>query len=192
MGHSFGGTFTQILLDRGLGAVGVGVAPSTVRGVVSLPLSTLRATTSLSRNPISRHRAIPITPKQFHYAFTNTLSEEESLPIYERYAIPGSRNVLLEGVNANFNPNTAVKVNFKNHDRAPLLFIAGDKDHIIPPAAVKANLKKYRKSEAISAYSEFSGRSHYILGQDGWEEVADYALSWATEHATTKPGRSAI
>ena len=51
MGHSFGGTFTQILLDRGLGAVGVGVAPSTVRGVVSLPLSTLRATTSLSRNP---------------------------------------------------------------------------------------------------------------------------------------------
>jgi hypothetical protein len=25
--------------------------------------------------------------------------------------------------------------------------------------------------------------AHFIIGQDGWEEVADYALSWATEHA---------
>ena len=29
----------------------------------------------------------------------------------------------------------------------------------------------------------FPGRSHYTLGQAGWEEVADYALDWAVEHA---------
>jgi hypothetical protein len=27
------------------------------------------------------------------------------------------------------------------------------------------------------------GRSHYTVGQDGWEEVADYALDWAKENA---------
>ena len=30
IGHSFGGAFTQILLDRGLGAVGVGLSAATV------------------------------------------------------------------------------------------------------------------------------------------------------------------
>src|SRR4051794_15467114 len=43
MGHSFGGTFVQLLLDRGLGAAGVGVASATVKGIRDLPLSTLRA-----------------------------------------------------------------------------------------------------------------------------------------------------
>jgi hypothetical protein len=32
-------------------------------------------------------------------------------------------------------------------------------------------------------YEEFPGRSHFTLGQEGWEEVADYALDWAAEHA---------
>jgi hypothetical protein len=43
--------------------------------------------------------------------------------------------------------------------------------------------KHYRKSKAITEYKEFPGRSHYTVGQDGWEEVADYALNWAVEHA---------
>jgi hypothetical protein len=42
IGHSFGGGFTQILLDRGGGAVGVGVAPATVKGVRDLPHSTIK------------------------------------------------------------------------------------------------------------------------------------------------------
>jgi hypothetical protein len=39
----------------------------------------------------------------------------------------------------------------------------------------------------VTDYEEFPGRSHYILGQDGWVEVADSALEWATEHATARP-----
>ena len=53
MGHSFGGAFTQVLLDRGLGAVGVGVASATVKGVLDLPLSTIRATSPVLRNPFN-------------------------------------------------------------------------------------------------------------------------------------------
>ena len=39
MGHSFGGGFTQVLLDRGLGAAGVGVDSAPTKGVLRLPFS---------------------------------------------------------------------------------------------------------------------------------------------------------
>ena len=35
LGHSFGGLITQILLDRGLGAAGVAIAPAPVKGILS-------------------------------------------------------------------------------------------------------------------------------------------------------------
>ena len=34
------------------------------------------------------------------------------------------------------------------------------------------NYKLYKKSKAITDYKEFPNRSHYILGESGWEEVA--------------------
>jgi hypothetical protein len=48
----------------------------------------------------------------------------------------------------------------------------------------KSNFHKYEKSKAITAYEEFPGRSHFTLGQEGWEAVADFALQWATENAS--------
>ena len=36
-------------------------------------------------------------------------------------------------------------------------------------------------SEAVTEYNEFRGRAHFTLGQEGWQEVADYALDWAVE-----------
>ena len=44
----------------------------------------------------------------------------------------------------------------------------------------------YRHTKSVTDYKEFPGRSHYTLGQDGWEKVADYALEWAEEHAVTR------
>jgi len=193
MGHSFGGAFVQVLLSRGLGAAGVGVDAGTVRGVRDLPISTLRSASSLLRNPFSRHKAIPFTAEQFRYAFGNTLSEADSRAAWERYAVPGSRNVLLEGAFCNFNPKTALKADFAKSDRAPLLFIAGGEDHVVPASVNKSNAAKYAKSGAVTELKEFPGRSHFTVGQAGWEEVADYALNWAVEQIAAKvtPIRSA-
>ncbi len=88
-------------------------------------------------------------------------------------------------------PHAATAVNFHNDDRAPLPLIAGGNDHVAPASATEANYRLYRKSKAVTDYKEFPDRSHYTLGQPGWEEVADYALRWATEHAVTDaPGPS--
>ncbi len=186
MGHSFGGLMTQILLDRGLGTAGVAIATAPVKGIILLPFSTLKVSFPALSNPANNHRAVPLTPEQFHYAFTNTLSEEESLAVYERYAVPGPDHVLFQAAFANFNPHAATAVDLHNNTRAPLLLISGGQDHISPASVVKANYELYRKSNAVTEYKEFPERTHYTLGQSGWEEVADYALSWAESHQRHK------
>ena len=183
IGHSFGGTIVQLLLDRGLGAAGVVLSSAPVKGVLRLPLSSIRALQPVLRNPANRRKAVPLTRDEFHYAFTNTLTADESREVYDRYHVPAAANVLFEGALANLSPKAPTKVDFANPNRAPLLFIAGGVDHVIPPAVNQENARKYRKSGALTAYHEFSGRSHYIVGQPGWEEVADYALSWALNPA---------
>ena len=190
IGHSFGGLITQILLDRGLGAAGIAISPAPVKGILFLPLSTIRVSLPALSNPANLHRAVPLTFEQFHYAFTNNLTEEESRPIYQRYAVPGPDHVLFQAAFANFNPHAATAVDFQNNERAPLLLISGGNDHVSPASVVEANFKLYRNSEAVTQYRNFPGRTHYTLGQDGWEEVADYALTWAenqTARAATAP-----
>jgi pimeloyl-ACP methyl ester carboxylesterase len=189
MGHSFGGTFTQILLDHGYGAAGVAIDSVPTEGIRVVPVSQIRASFPVLRSPANRHRAVGFTEEQWHYALTNTLSEEDSEEAYERYQIPAPGRFVWDGVLANFTPgHQDTYVDFRNEERAPLLFIAGGEDNIMPPAVNQSNAKHYRHTKSPTDYKEFEGRSHYsVIGGEGWEEVADYALEWAVEHAVAPP-----
>lgn len=191
MGHSFGGLVTEILLDRGFGVAGVAIDPAPVKGIFVLPFSTLKSAFPALKNPFDSHRAVPLTLEQFHYAFTNHLTEEESAPIYERYAVPGPNHVLFQASLANFNPHAATTVDFHNDDRAPLLLIAGGRDHVAPASVTKANFDLFRKSKAVTDFKEYPERVHFTIGQDGWETVADDALDWAIQKAAGRPATSA-
>jgi pimeloyl-ACP methyl ester carboxylesterase len=190
MGHSFGGAVTQLLLDRGLGAAGVAVDPAPVKGVLSLPISALRVAFPAVRNPFGANSVVELSPKQFHYAFGNALSFEESEKVRQRYAIPGPARPLLQAAFANGNPKAATKVDFRKPGRAPLLIIGGGSDHVVPPAITRETAKRYHKGPSPVEYHEFHGRTHYIVGQDGWEEVADYALTWAAAKTAGPPAGS--
>jgi pimeloyl-ACP methyl ester carboxylesterase len=186
MGHSAGGLITQILLDHGYGAAGVAIDSAPSEGVWAVPVSQIRSLFPILRDPANRHRAVSFTPEQFHYVFTNTLSREESDKVYERYHIPASGRLVWVGATANFTPgHQEIYVDFSNEDRAPLLFIAGGDDNLMPPAVNQSNVKHYRHAKSVTDYKEFPGRSHYTVGQAGWEEVADYALDWALKHVAT-------
>jgi pimeloyl-ACP methyl ester carboxylesterase len=177
IGHSLGGAMMQVLLDRGLGKAGVGFAAATVKGIYDLPLSSIRAAMAPLRNPFNRGGATPMTQQQFHYAFGNTLSREESDRLWERYCIPAANRVLFEIALANLSRSTVTKVDFEKSDRAPMLFLGFGSDHVVPAKATRHNAEKY-KGPAIVAYKEFPGRPHFP-GAPGWEAVADYAIEWA-------------
>jgi pimeloyl-ACP methyl ester carboxylesterase len=152
-------------------------------GVAVLPLSTIRSTISILGNPFTYNAVVGLSPEKFHYAFTNSLDESESKKVYDDLAVPGPAHVLWEGALALLNPNAASKVNYRNGTRAPLLFIAGGADHLVPAAINRANVKKYRNSTATTDYREFPKRTHFTFGEKGWEEVADFALQWAAKNA---------
>jgi non-heme chloroperoxidase len=114
--------------------------------------------------------------------FTNELDEADSKGVWEEYCIPGSAHVLWQGALAGLGTSGDGEVDWHKADRAPLLLIGGGNDHIVPPAVPKAVLEKYSAGPAKVEYKEFEGRTHHIVGQSGWEEVADYSLDWAEKH----------
>ena len=184
IGHSAGGTFVQLLLDHGFGAAGVAINSAPTEGVRVTPPSQIKSLFPALKNPANRHRAVGFTPKQWHYVFTNTFSEDESQALYERYHVPASGAILWGIVLANLEPgHQATWVDYKNDSRAPLLFISGGEDHLMPPSVQRSNAKHY-KSNTITEVKEYEGRAHLLPAQEGWEEVADYALDWALANAT--------
>jgi alpha-beta hydrolase superfamily lysophospholipase len=189
MGHSTGGLVTELLLDRGLGAAGVALSPAQVKGVLRLPPAQLRVVFPVLRNPANRNTAIELTPKQFRYAFTNTMSDEDSRAAYERYQVPAPGRVLFQAAFANLNPRAVTKVDFHKDDRPPLLVIGNDQDHTVPASVSKAAAKRLGRSRAVVDYKEFAGRPHFTAGAPGWEAVADDALEWANRH-TGAPART--
>ena len=184
MAHSFGGVFLQLLLDRGFGAAGVAIDSAPTEGVRVQPLSQLKSTFPVLKNPANRHRAVGFTYDQWRYAFTNTFDEADARAAYDRYHVPASGGIFWDSVLANFIPGPQdVAVDYKNDARAPLLFISGSDDHLMPPDVQRSNAKHY-KSNTITEIKEFPGRSHLMPAQQGWEEIADYALAWAEKHST--------
>uniref|UniRef100_UPI0006E1B4C9 alpha/beta hydrolase n=1 Tax=Streptomyces graminilatus TaxID=1464070 RepID=UPI0006E1B4C9 len=102
VGHSFGGMIAQKLLGQDLAAAAVAIDAAQIKGVLPLPLSALRATLPVFKNPANRHRAISLTSEQFRYAFGNAVSEEESRQLYERWTVPAPGKPLFEAAAANF------------------------------------------------------------------------------------------
>ena len=178
IGHSFGGLLAQIIAGRGLAAATVAIDPAPFRGVLPLPISSLRAASPVLSNPANRNRAVPLTYEQFRYSFANAVGEEEAKELHETYAVPGSGVPLFQAAAANLNPWTEAKVDTKNPERGPLLIIVGDKDHTVPPAIAKAAYKQQRDNEGVTEYAEIEGRGHALVIDGGWRDVADRALAF--------------
>ncbi|MFD9499926.1 alpha/beta hydrolase [Streptomyces sp. NPDC060035] len=183
VGHSAGGVFVQLLLDHGLGAAGVAINSAPTEGVAVVPLTQIKAAFPVLKNPANRHRAVGLNAEQWHYTFANTFTEEESLALYERYAVPSSGAIFWDSALATLRPgHPSTYVNYRNGDRAPLLFVSGEKDHLMPPKVQQPNARHY-KSNTITEVKEFPGRPHLLPAAPGREEVADYVLDWAALHA---------
>ncbi len=174
IGHSFGALFVQMLLDRGLGAAGVAIDSAPPRGVFATELSVFRSNLPVLMQPGARKGVVRMTLPQFKYAFANMLSETDAHAAYEEHVIPETGRIFFQAALG----TTAVRVDFSNATRKPLLMIAGERDHVVAAGLNRSNFRKYSRSKARTDFKEFPGRCHWIIAQDGWEEVADYSAGW--------------
>jgi pimeloyl-ACP methyl ester carboxylesterase len=178
MGHSTGGLLAQMIADRGLSAATVAIDPGPFRGVLPLPLSSLRSAAPVLTNPLNRKRAVTLTLEQFKYGWANALSDDEAKELYESYHVAAPGVALMQMANANLNPWTEAKLDPANPSRGPLLIIDGEKDHTVPWAIANASYKRQRRNPAVTEIVEVPNRGHSLTIDSGWREVADTALQF--------------
>jgi pimeloyl-ACP methyl ester carboxylesterase len=179
IGHSYGGLITQLLLDRGLGTAGVAIDSVPPKGIYVLPFSTYEALTPALANPFNATRTYLFPFARWWRVFANTLPEAEARTAYAEQAIAASGKAIFQAALSNVTPGSLATVNFRNPRRAPLLVIGGEKDVIMPAALSRKIYRRHSASPSLTAYKEFPGRSHYLIAEKGWEDVADHALAWA-------------
>jgi non-heme chloroperoxidase len=178
IGHSFGGLIAQIIAGRGQSAATVAVDAAPFRGVLPLPLSSLRAAFPVLGNPANRHRAIPLTFEQFRFAFANAVDEEQARRLYDTFAVPASGAPLFQAATANFNPRTEAHVDVANPARGPLLILSGENDNTVPRAISHAEYQRQQHNPGVTEFADIPDRGHSLTIDDGWAQVAQTALDF--------------
>lgn len=183
VGHSFGGLIVQLLLQRDKGALGVAYHSVPAKGVFVLKYSFLKSLWGPLGIFRSKENPFLMSFTQWQYAFTNGMPEEEQRAYYDKLVVPESRQVLRAAL------KKQGKIDFRKA-HAPLLFVAGSTDNIIPASLNKKNYKKYIKHQpegSVTEYKEFEGRNHLAMSQPTWKEDADFILQWIDKQHTVKP-----
>jgi pimeloyl-ACP methyl ester carboxylesterase len=183
IGHSFGGLIVQRLLGNGLGAAGVAIDAAPIKGVLVLPRSALKVASVALKSPANRTKAVSLTEDEFRFGFGNTVSDDESKELFDRWTIPSPGKPLFEAAFANFSPHSPARVNTSNSTRGPLLLTAGGRDNTVPATITRATLKQYRHSTAVTDLREFPDRGHSLCIDAGWGDVADAVLDWVGKQA---------
>jgi pimeloyl-ACP methyl ester carboxylesterase len=178
IGHSFGGLVAQELLAEGVGAAAVAIDPAGIKGVKALPFAQLKSAFPVLENPANRHRTVSLNAKQFHYAFGNTLTEEESDALHSAWTIPGTGRAIFQGAGANFSRQSPAKVDTHLAERGPLLLTSGTEDHTVPLKVTEDVFKMYQKGPADTELHLFEGKGHSLTMDTGWKDVAEVALAW--------------
>ncbi|MFF2050503.1 alpha/beta hydrolase [Leifsonia sp. NPDC058194] len=183
IGHSFGGLIAQKLAGESKNAVTVAIDPAQFQGVTALPPSALKAGAPALLTFNRTKHGVTLTYEQFAYGWTNALSDEEGKALYEKYHVPASAVPIFQAATANFNPFAETKVVTDNHDRGPLLLIAGADDHTVPQAVVENEFKIQQKNPGVTELVVVPGRGHSLIIDSGWREVADEALEFVQRHS---------
>jgi pimeloyl-ACP methyl ester carboxylesterase len=181
IGHSFGGLFVQMLLDRGVGVAGVAIDPAPPRGVLPA-FNALRAGLPTL---LSSRAVVSMSFADFQWGWAHTQPEAEQRAAWERYVVPMPKKVYADGANAPFTRTLAI--DFASR-KQPLLLIAGGADRTVPASMVRATFALQKKAKATTDLHEFPDRTHWLVGAPGWEEIADDAITWVEKQLPAGPG----
>jgi pimeloyl-ACP methyl ester carboxylesterase len=171
MGHSYGGMLTQIMVNKDLAAAGVAIHSIPPQGVFPYEFSFLKAGWKSLGILTSLEETYMMSFEDWQYAFVNGMNYDDQKAAYDKYTIPESKTVARGAL------TKAAKVDF-DKPHVPLLFTAGDTDHITPAHLNNRNFNAYKKNGSVLDYKLLQGRNHFVLGLPTWKEDADFILDW--------------
>jgi len=171
VGHSMGGLLVQKLVEQNMAVAGICIDTAPPKGISCYKWSFLKSVLPMI-NPLKGDSVFLPSVAWFRYAICNTLTLEQARLEYDKGVVPASRNIARSAQST----DDGLIDSKKPHN--PLLFIAGEKDHIIPSSLNRKNFEAYTDEKSKTDFREFEGRTHYTLRQPGWEEVAGYAEEW--------------
>lgn len=181
IGHSLGGLVVQRLVNEGVGVAGVPICSVAPNRMLAADWGLLRNTAEIT-NPLMGDAPYPMDADGFHKNFANTMSRAQSDAAFETFAMDESRNVLRDILGDAGHVDLDVP-------HVPLLFIAAEKDEIIPAALCEKQAKGYTDASSVVDFRQFDHRGHFICGEPGWQEVAAHVLEWITARV---PAASAV
>jgi pimeloyl-ACP methyl ester carboxylesterase len=179
IGHSFGGLIVQMLADRGLGAAAVAIDPGPPRWVLP-SLAAVRSALPVLLAWRGWRRVLSMSFKSFASTFANALPLDEQRPTYDQHVVPAPGRIYFQAALGLGNA-----VNFANPKRPPLLLIAGEDDRTSTPSMARAMHKKHSRSPVRVDLIRFPGRSHWLIAEPGWQDVAGKALEWVEAQVGT-------
>ncbi len=173
MGHSMGGLLAQILCARGLCKGLILLTPASPGGINALKYSVIKSFWSVFTkwgfwgNP---HR-LPFKPAV--YSMMHLLPEEDQKAAYERFVYESGRAATEIGFWL-FDSRGASRVD-ESKVTCPVLVVSGAEDRITPASVVQKVANKYK---SVSTYKEFENHAHWVIGEPGWEKIAEFVSDW--------------
>ena len=190
IGHSFGGLFVQVLLDRGLGRAGILIDSAAPKGVFALEPTTLLSLGRILLIPFGWRKVVRWSYTEFRYAFVHTMPHDKARAIWDAQIVPDSGRPFFEAALSAFDRTSPASVNFANPERPPLLVVAGEADRAIPLRVARRIFRAHQASPAHTAFRSFPGRTHWLIAQDGWEEVAQACVDWIRSLYVSRSART--
>ena len=176
MGHSMGGLLAQILGARGLAKGLVLLTPASPSGINALKFSAIKSFSSVLtkwgfwRNP---HR---LSFKAAVYSMMHLLPEVDQKAAYERFLYESGRAATEIGFWL-FDSKGAARVD-ESKVTCPVLVVSGAEDRITPASVVRKVANKYK---TVSTYKEFENHAHWVIGEPGWEKIAEFVYEWVNQ-----------
>jgi pimeloyl-ACP methyl ester carboxylesterase len=171
IGHSLGGLVTQLLLQKDLAMAGVVIHSFPPKGIAGLRFSFWKSLWAPLGFFTSEKKSYLMKFSQWQYAYTNGMSLSQQRNGYQQFVVPESKKVVRDIMTA------IAKIDFKKI-HAPLLFLSGSEDRLMPASLNYSNYKNYLQNGSITEFKEFKGKNHFVIKHPDWHETAGFILNW--------------
>lgn len=173
MGHSMGALLSQILGARGLASGLILLTPAPPSGINALKFSVIKSFWGiLTKWGFQRHPQ-RLSFKAAVYAMMHLLSEVDQKATYEKFVYESGRAIGEIGF-WYLDSNGAARVD-ESRVTCPVLVVSGAEDRITPATVVQKVANKYK---TVSTYKEFANHAHWVIGEPGWEKIAEFVSNW--------------